>query len=300
MLNLDPFRNFDRGYKVGSTGRKPLEGVMDAFDEEQKAKRKFGYDVALEKEKAKAKAEYMPNAQTGVFSFNPFTGEFNQVSTVPKGSVVRNTLGPENLKERETIKQEAQTIGKQKETGSKLGTAVKRLKIVNQQFNQALPTSKNPLMQRIAGPTAVFGAKTGLNPNAKLLALKRNSRPIGIQLIRAFGEVGNLSETEQKTALDTVQMEGLTDDERMESVKQFAEFALAGANPEALEFMLRDPDVKEIVDGFGINLSGFSSNSTNMSNDIDSARREAKEAITAGAPSDKVAERFKRDFGEEL
>ena len=51
MSNFDPFGSFETGYNVGSKGRKPLEGVMDAFDEEQKNKSKFKRDVALERVK---------------------------------------------------------------------------------------------------------------------------------------------------------------------------------------------------------------------------------------------------------
>ena len=56
MSNFDPFGSFETGYNVGSKGRKPLEGVMDAFDEEQKNKSKFKRDVALERVKNEPKA----------------------------------------------------------------------------------------------------------------------------------------------------------------------------------------------------------------------------------------------------
>lgn len=44
----NPFEAFESAYNVASKGRKPLEGVLDAFDEEQSARRKFQYDAALE------------------------------------------------------------------------------------------------------------------------------------------------------------------------------------------------------------------------------------------------------------
>jgi len=36
-----PMEAFERGHKVGSSGRRPLQGVLDAFDEEQKNKREL-------------------------------------------------------------------------------------------------------------------------------------------------------------------------------------------------------------------------------------------------------------------
>jgi len=153
------------------------------------------------------------------------------------------------------IQQTAQVEGKTMEAGGKLGNAVKRLKVINDQMNAALPAKNaNPFMQRIIGPAAVLGAKTGIAPNPKLMALKKNIRPVGIQLIRAFGEVGNLSETEQKSAIDTVENENLNEEERLAALRQFAEFALTGARPEALEFMQKDPSVMEIIKDLGINV----------------------------------------------
>jgi len=94
----DPFGAFESSYNVASKGRKPLQGVLDAFDEEQKLKR----DVKLEREKIRAKSEMTP--EVGVYSWNPLTQAFGQEATVPKGSVVRNTTTPEDLATKYSIR----------------------------------------------------------------------------------------------------------------------------------------------------------------------------------------------------
>jgi len=147
---------------------------------------------------------------------------------------------------------------KEIEGGRKLTTAVKRLSLLNKQYNEALPTlDKSSIEQRLSGNIDAIAAKWGVKPNAKLLAILSNSRPIAINLIRAFGEVGNLSESEQKGALEVVDQAGLTEDERLDKVKQFAEFALAGTTPESLKAMMDDPQVLDIVKTLGIEVPGY-------------------------------------------
>ena len=61
----NPFDAFESGYNVSSKGRKPLEGVLDAFDEEQKLNR----SMRLEKAKAEYGSMYQSPkdvAQTGL------------------------------------------------------------------------------------------------------------------------------------------------------------------------------------------------------------------------------------------
>jgi len=252
-MAYDPMSFFEAGQKVGKSKNsgfaRATDTVMDSFKTQGERKGKLKDAIALEEAKSSMKG----NQQTGVFSFNPLTGNLDQVSQVPKGSIVRNTLGEEDLRTKAQIQQEAQVTGKTIDAGGKLGTAVKRLKVINDQMNAALPAEGiNPFAQRILGPAAVLGAKTGIVPNSRLMALKKNIRPVGIQLIRAFGEVGNLSETEQKSAIDTVENENLNEEERMAALRQFAEFALSGARPEAIEYMMRDPSVSQIMKDFGI------------------------------------------------
>jgi len=252
-MAYNPLDFFQAGQTVGKSKNAGFTAgtntVMDAFKAQGERRGKLNDAIALEEAKGKVKG----NQSTGVFSFNPLTGNLEQVSQVPKGSIVRNTLGEEDLRTKAMITQESQVEGKTIEAGGKLGTAVKRLKVINDQMNAALPAQgTNPFAQRILGPAAVLGAKTGIAPNPRLMALKKNIRPVGIQLIRAFGEVGNLSETEQKSAIDTVENENLNEEERMAALRQFAEFALAGARPEAIQYMIKDPSVSQIMQDFGI------------------------------------------------
>jgi len=165
-------------------------------------------------------------------------------------------LAIEKKRKMKQVEQEAKEL----ESAQKLGTAVKRLSILNKQFNEALPTyEKGAVEQRVAGKLEAIGAKWGVSPNPKLLALLTNSRPVAINLVRAFGEVGNLSESEQRGALDVVDQAGLTEEERLEKVRQFAEFALAGATPKSLEGMMKDENIVEIVKNLGIKVPGHES-----------------------------------------
>lgn len=268
-MAFDPMQGFEVGQKIGASKKSSLNRTSDYMSDLTKERDKQDskvnpFELFAAKEMYK---QNQPQKETGVYSFNPLTGSFEQVSNVPKGSIVRNTLGEEDLKKKAMIQQEAQITGKSMDAGGKLGTAVKRLNLINNQMNEALPAKNNsPFAQRIIGPAAVFGAKTGIAPNPKLMALKKNIRPVGIQLIRAFGEVGNLSETEQKSAIDTVENENLNEEERMAAIKQFAEFAMQGARPEALEFMKKDPGVMDIANSLGINL-GESLDTSNAQED---------------------------------
>lgn len=252
-MAYDPMQGFQIGQAVGKAKGSAYGSTAKHLS-----------DLEIERDKNRTKTsplelmmikQSMPQPDTGVYSWNPLSGKLEQEASVPKGSIVRNTLGEEDLIRKAEIQRESQVVAKTMDVGGKLGTAVKRLNLINNQLNEALPAvSKNPFIQRIAGPAAVIGAKTGLMPNPKLMALKKNIRPIGIQMIRAFGEVGNLTETEQTSAIDTVQNEGLTTEERLDSVRQFAEFALAGARPEAIEFMRKDPGIMEIIKDLNINI----------------------------------------------
>ena len=251
-MAYDPGQFFEAGQKVGKSKQSSLsrtsDYMSDLFKERDKEQSKINpLELII------AKQAIQP--ATGVYSWNPLSGQLEQQASVPKGSIVRNTTTEDDLKTKAMIGQQANITGNVMEQGGKLGTAVKRLNLVNQQLNEALPAKNtNPFIQRMTGPAAVIGAKTGIAPNPKLLALKKNIRPIGIQLIRAFGEVGNLSATEQQSAIDTVQNEGLNEEERLAGIKQFAEFALAGARPEALDYMMQDPATASLVKELGINL----------------------------------------------
>lgn len=172
-------------------------------------------------------------------------------------------LDPEAGQRKAAQKGAEEATKKAFESSEKLGQAIRRLSVINKQFKEALPSgNKTPAQQRVAAFTDVIGAKTGLKPNPRLLALKKNVRPMAINLIRLFGEVGNLSQSEQQGAMDTVEMEGLTDTERMASVKQFAEFALAGSTPEAINYMMKQKDIKDIISLFEIDLPQASQEET--------------------------------------
>lgn len=194
-----------------------------------------------------------------IYQVDPITGEMVNVGTAPYGSkVYKGIMSPEDIQKRAEAEGRGKAIEENIKTTSKLANAVSRLAVLNKQFNEALPTGdKTPIEQRIGGNINTWAAKAGIVDNSKLVALQKNIRPIAIQMIRAFGEVGNLSETEQQGAIDVVTMQGITEEERAESVKQFIEFALAGASPESVRYIKDRKDIQGILDAYGVDLSSF-------------------------------------------
>ena len=67
----NPLEAFESAYNVSSKGRKPLQGVLDAFDEEQSFERKYRNDTRLERDKAMYKSQYQ----------SPEDEELNQAKT---------------------------------------------------------------------------------------------------------------------------------------------------------------------------------------------------------------------------
>lgn len=227
-----------------------LAGTFGAL---QKSKQ----EAQLAKQQATLLSQFLPQLQGNLPG---------QVPSAPSGSLPQSnigfkgfSIGPSGLSmdfgQTPQQKTEEEQRGKSIEQSTKLSTAVRRLALINKQFKDALPSGdKTPLEQRIAGTMQTIGAKYGLVDNPKLLALKKNIRPMAINMVRMFGEVGNLSQSEQQGAIDVVSQEGLTDDERIASVRQFAEYALAGADQDALNYMLKQKDIQGIIDAFGIDV----------------------------------------------
>ena len=195
-----------------------------------------------------------------IYQTDPITGEVNLKGTAPYGSkVYKGILSPDQMKERALGTGQAKAIEKDIESTAKLSNAVKRLGILNKQYKEAFPSGdKTPFEQRISGGVGSWAVKKGLYNNPKFLALQKNIRPIAINLVRMFGEVGNLSESEQKGAIDVVNQAGLTDAERIASTKQFIEFALAGASPAGIEYIKKNRgDIQGILDSMGVDIDGL-------------------------------------------
>lgn len=196
------------------------------------------------------------NTDQGIYVVDPVTGEPRRTGSIPRsGKTYKGVTTPEQQKKIAQAKAEGKALENDIVSTSKLSGAVKRLAILNKQFEQALPSGdRTPFEQRIVGGASSWAAKKGLINNPQLVALQQNLRPIAINMIRAFGEVGNLSETEQQGALDVVNQAGLTDQERIAATRQFIEYALAGARPESIAMIQKRPDIQGILDAFGVNL----------------------------------------------
>ncbi len=243
---------------VGLASKSALPGAA-GFTGGYNTGRQQAFDNNLATREQKRKEELYKSGK-GVYQTDPITGELKEVGNVGYRDIVqKGVMSPDQMKDRAVAQGEAEFTKKNMEQSGKLGTAVKRLALLNKQFKKALPSGdKTPLEQRISGNTSAWAAKMGLIDNPELVALKKNVRPMAINLIRLFGEVGNLAQTEQQGAMDIVEQEGLTDEERIAQTRQFIEYALAGANPEGIKMLTSNSEMQGILDAFGVDLGQFS------------------------------------------
>ena len=222
--------------------------------------------LSLEDITAKATATAVGRTQGEMQGLGLTGTESSPTVTTPGGETFERTefrVGgqkfeqtPERAGERKAT---AEVIQKEFERASKLGGTVRQLTTIADQFNQALPTGeRTALEQRFVGLASRMGATTGLAPNPQLLALLTNSRLEAIQLIRAFGEVGNLSESEQQSAIAAWDQAGQTEEERFAKLQQLGVFTLSSLSPRARQFLLREnPDIADIMGGLGIDLTSL-------------------------------------------
>ena len=205
-----------------------------------------------------------------IYQTDPITGEVSQKGTAPYGSkVYKGVMSGDQIKQRAESEGAGKAIVEDIKSTAKLAGAVKRLSILNKQYKEAFPSGdKTPFEQRISGGVGSWAAKRGLINNPKFVALQKNIRPIAINMIRMFGEVGNLSESEQQGAIDVVNQSGLTDVERIASTKQFMEYALAGASPTSIKYLKENrQDILGILNSFEIDLDSLGDVSNGQGSD---------------------------------
>jgi len=101
----NPLESFESAYNVASKGRKPLQGVMDAFDEEQSLKRKFGYESKLEriKNEPTAKDIAQTNLADAQTSWMKQTGNMPQEEGMVIDSISRS--GPRFVNQKARLEQ---------------------------------------------------------------------------------------------------------------------------------------------------------------------------------------------------
>lgn len=217
-------------------------------------------------------------AGTGVYSFNPVTGALEQVATVNKGSIVRNQMSVDDRQSAAyatgTGANRAAREGESVKTSKNLAKLVRGLDVLNKQYDEVLGDEEtNALYQRFSGPAAVLGAKTGVNPNPKLLALKKNERLQAVQIVRMAGDVGAIPQQQIDETTSAISNEGLTGEERQAAVRQFLEFALANADDVGLMELQKSKSFNRIVNRYGIDIdsmlgdSGDTSSGSSQSSD---------------------------------
>lgn len=212
-------------------------------------------------------------------TFDPVTGTYadqsgNKVSEISPAQPIRNKALPAEFAAEKAgavgvATGEAGISTEQKKIGIKLGALGKKLNTLRKQYDAALPDSgvNSETSQRIIGTLDVLAAKTGVKPNPKLVALQKNKRLQAIQIIKMAGESGNLAEQEQAGAIESIESEKLTSQERKESVKQFMEVALAGSSDEALNYLMKDKNFVSFLDEVGFDYETAGIKNPSGSND---------------------------------
>ena len=169
----NPMESFESGYNVASKGRKPLQGVLDAFDEEKSMGRKFKYESAIERIKNEPTEKDM--AQTNLA--NAQTDWMKGMSDMPvddENGLVLDSVGRSgprfvNQKARLQVKQAESQMKDLPKLDRAFG-AVQQLK--NQYQSAVNPVSikrgSNPLMGAVQKGMQGMGQKAmsigGANP----------------------------------------------------------------------------------------------------------------------------------------
>lgn len=175
------------------------------------------------------------------------------VKTVQRIGGSTYELPAEQAGERKAV---VESINKDFQAASRLGSSLRQISTVTSQFMKALPSEdRSALEQRFSGFASTIGARTGIKPNPQLLSLLSNQRLQANELIRSFGEVGNLSQSDINAAIAAYNQSGLTDEERLAKLVQMAEWISAKMSPRARRFLIEeDPQTIEIFEGLGVNI----------------------------------------------
>lgn len=94
-MAYNPMEGFEVGQAIGKSKKSSLArsaGYMSDLTKERD-KKSFGMDKVIQTMMLKQAIQ----PSTGVFSWNPTSGQLEQEATVPKGSIVRNTTGTEDV-----------------------------------------------------------------------------------------------------------------------------------------------------------------------------------------------------------
>jgi len=170
-----------------------------------------------------------------------------------------DVMFPKGQEQADMVKATSEAKAKQVELSSKASGLVKKLDVLRKQYDEALPNAGlSPAQARMSGLAAVIGAKTGLKPNPKLLALKNNARLQTVQFLRLAGEVGNLAQPENEAGQLVTALEGMTEEERKQAIGQYVEYALSGAPQEAISVLIQDKNFTAIAKDYGLDLNLFS------------------------------------------
>lgn len=181
---------------------------------------------------------------------------------------------PKTAEER---RQEAVYAGEQKgiEEAFKQAEGIKRaskkIDSLSRQFNEALPSGKNtPVEQRIHGLISTIGAKSGIIPNAKLLALQRQSKLQLRAILRDMGEGARLSDQDINQNLALIEQSGLTNEERMALVSSYLQTTVDSMDNDTLRILRIDPNVMKMLQGLNVYVPEYGDmNSSQTTPDVD-------------------------------
>ena len=290
----NPLDSFESAYNVASKGRKPLQGVMDAFDEEQKNKRELslynqkqegdlGRSLSLEHGKKKIETE----ADTAM------------LEKLGMGGQGSGGFMPESYKVGNVTYKNPEYSGKLTSSRNKGFLDRKRMMGAGAQsspINAAMQAAESSRRAR----KILFPDDTPQSFRADIAASKNM---IGRATLSKDAQ--NVTR-EYGIALDLYNRQvtgaAFNDKEFQRRVNQFKLNLLS--NPDAAYDSLKrleelNEDYLKIADPEGL-FHQIQDSQDNQSSDIESIRQQALDAINKGAPKDKVSERFRQKTGQEL
>jgi len=113
-MPFDPMQGFEVGQKIGSSKKSSLnrtsDYMSDLFKTRDAAETKASSGLEKIYQTAMIK-NAIPKRETGVYSWNPTTGKFEQEATVPQGSIVRNTTTTDDVSAKKTAEKSVTGAG---------------------------------------------------------------------------------------------------------------------------------------------------------------------------------------------
>lgn len=226
---------------------KTLASILE--DKSQANYRKLQADYLMGPKTALTKAQTTKANSVGktekpIYSIDDTTGELVMVGTVPANAKTYKTQSVESYTQKRAESGKAKIEAERKGAIEKSRRLANVLTDLAKQFDEAYESSDSPLKQRVSGVAQTIGAKTGLKPNAKIMAVNKNMEFLAPTIVRLAGDVGAIPEGQTMRAISALSSGNLTKAERKAQVDSFIKFALSQASMKELQSFDDDKEAR--------------------------------------------------------